>query len=130
MEPTIEDISSEKVQNEIRWLQALESRVSWVRVATQLGALCCSFWLIYRVFAARGFWLAFFAFIGLSLIYRFGVSPMFAVAASVLCFYFSAVGMWLPLISYVSALVLLYVDLKRDNLRRRVDPYNLGSIHD
>jgi hypothetical protein len=96
MEP-IEDVSSEKLQREIRRLQAIEGRISWVRVVTQFGALGCSFWLIYRVFAARGFLLAFFAFLGLSLVYKFGVSPMFAVAASILSFHFGAVGAWLPI---------------------------------
>lgn len=130
MEREIEDVSSEKVQNEIRRLQTLESRISWARVVTQIGGIVCSFWLIYRVFAARGFLLAFLAFVALGFVYKFGVSPMFAVAASVLCFYFKAVGLWLPVTSYVVAAILLYVDLKRDRLRRRVDPYNLGSIHD
>ena len=54
----------------------------------------CSFWLLYRVFADRGFLLAFVAFLALSFVYKFGVSPMFAVAASVLYFYFKAVGLW------------------------------------
>ena len=90
-----------------------------------VGAVVCSFWVIYRVFAASGFLLAFFAFLGLSAVYKFGVSPMFAVAASILCFYFNAVGLWLPITAYIVAALLLYVDLKRDNLRRRVDPYKL-----
>ena len=128
MEPEIEDISSEKVQSEIRRLQMLESRISWARTVTLIGGAVCSFWVIYRVFAARGFFLALLAFAALSLVYKFGVSPMFAVAASVLCFYFSAVGVWLPVMSYILAAILLYVDLKRDSLKRRVDPYNLGSI--
>lgn len=122
MEPQIEDISSEKVQKEITKLQTLESRISWVRLVTLIGGIGCSFWLIYRIFAARGFLLAFFAFVGLSFVYRFGVSPMFAVAASALCFGYGAVGIWLPVISYILAAILLYVDLKHDNLRRRVDP--------
>jgi hypothetical protein len=122
MEPEIENVSSAKAQSEIWRLQALESRISWARVLTQIGALVCSFWLIYRVFAARGFLLAFFAFIALSIVYKFGVSPMFAVAASLLCFYFKAVGLWLPVTSYVVGAILLYVDVKKDKLLRRLEP--------
>jgi hypothetical protein len=127
MEPEIEDIGSEKVQNEISRLQSLEGRILWARVVTMVGAIGCSFWVIYRVFATSGFLLAFFAFLGLSIAYKFGASPMFAVAASVLCFSFNVVGIWLPITAYIVAALLLYVDLKRDNLRRRVDPFNLGS---
>jgi hypothetical protein len=124
----IDDISNKKVQGEIVRLRVLESRISWLRTLTLAGAVWCSFWLIYRVFVAQGFLLAAVAFVGLSSVYKFGVSPMLAVAASALCFYFKAVGMWLPIISYVVAVLLLYVDLRRDNLQRRVGPYNLGSI--
>lgn len=130
MEPEIENISNEKVQSDIRRLQMLDSRSLWARAVTLIGGITCSFWLIYRVFAAGGFLLAFLAFIALSFVFKFGLSPMFAVAASVLCFYFNAVGLWLPVLSYIVAAVLLYVDFKRDSLRRRVDPYHLGSIHD
>jgi hypothetical protein len=98
---------------------------------TGVGALAaCSFWLIYRTFAGHGFWIAVLVFVGLSFVYKFGISPMFTVAASALCFGYKAVGIWLPLISYVIAAVLLCVDLRRDRLKRRVDPYNVGSIHD
>jgi hypothetical protein len=130
MEPEIEDIASEKVQSEISRLETLESRILWLRIITLLGGTICSFWLIYRMYAAHGFVLAFVAFLGLGFVYKFGVSPIFAVAASILCFYFNAVGVWLPVTSYVAGAITLYADLKRDNLRRRVDPYNLGSTHD
>jgi hypothetical protein len=126
MEPNIADISSEKVRNEIRKLQDLESRISWVRTLTLLGAMGGSLWLIYRVFATHGFLSALVAFVGLSFVYKFGASPMFAVAASALCFYFKAVGTWLPITSYVLAAILLYVDLRRDNLRRACRPIQLG----
>lgn len=130
MEGKIESISSEKVQKDMHSLEVLERRISWARGVTAVGALVCSFWLIYRAFAVRGFWVAVLVFVGLGFVYKFGISPMFAVAASGLCFGFKAVGIWLPLVSYVFAAVLLYVDLKRDKLKRRVDPFNVGSIDD
>jgi hypothetical protein len=85
LEPEIEDITSPTVQKALGELQRLESRLSWARPITQVGALVCSFWLLYRVFEARGFLPSFLAFVGLSFVYRFGVSPMFAVAAGFLC---------------------------------------------
>lgn len=130
MAPEMEDIASEKVQNEIQRINELTKWVSWARPITMLGALITSFWLIYRVFVAYGFWAALACFVGLSLVYGLGISPMFAVAASVLCFYFKAIGVWLPIISYILAIILLYFDIQVDNLRRRVDPYKLGSIDD
>ena len=128
--PEIEDISSEKIQREVLRFEKLEIPVSLARFLTGIGASVCSFWLIYCVFAAHGFLIAFFAFIGLSFVFKFGLSPMFAVASSVLCFHFNAVGNWLPITSYVLGAITLYLDLIFDNLRRRVDPYNLRSIHD
>jgi hypothetical protein len=128
MEPKIEAISGEEIQNEIERLQTLERRIGWVRGVTLLGALICSFWLIYRAFAAHGLWIALLFFVGLALVYKFGASPMFAVAASALCFGYHAVGVWLPLVSYVLAAISLYVDLRCEKLHRRVDPFNLGSF--
>jgi hypothetical protein len=125
--PDIEDISSEESQREIRRLEKLEIPVSLARFLTSIGASVCSFWLIYRVFAAHGFLLALLAFVGLGFLFKFGLSPMFAVAASFLCFHFNAVGSWLPITSYALAASTLYLDLVFENLRRRVDPYNLRS---
>ena len=130
MKREIADIQSTKVQASIRELQWLESHVAWAGVVTLLGGLAASFWLLYRVFHAKGFWMSLLAFAGLSLLCKFGFSPTFAVASSFLCFHFHAVGIWLPLSSYVLAAVLLYVDFKRANLWRRIDPFHLGSIHD
>jgi len=130
MTPNIEDISSEKVRGEIRYINKLRKWTSSARSITMLGASVTSFWLIYRVFVIYGFWAALVCFLGLSIVYGLGVSPMFVVATNLLCFYFKVVGIWLPIISYILAIILLYVDMRVDNLRKRVDPYNLGSIND
>jgi hypothetical protein len=108
------------IQKEIQRQQGLENRVSWARVLTLIGAVVCPFWLVYRVFSAHGVVAAFLAFILLSIVYKFGASLMFAVAASILCFYFKVVGLWLPFTSYVIGAILLYVDMKGDNLKRRM----------
>jgi hypothetical protein len=111
---------NDEIQKEIERQHGLENRVSWARVLTLIGAVVCSFWLVYRVFSAHGVLAAFLAFILLSIVYKFGASPMFAVAASILCFHFKVVGLWLPVTSYVIGAILLYADMKRDNLQRRV----------
>lgn len=120
MKPASVDIDNPHVQEEIKRLTWLEKRVTWARGMTLVGACVCSFWTIYRVFEASGFWPSVYTFIALSVVYKFGISPMFAISASALCFHFNAVGVWLPTLSYFLAAVLLYVDLKRDNLARRL----------
>lgn len=130
MGPQIEDISSEKIQKKITQLHLLHARTRWASVLTHVGGFACSCWVVYRAFTTHGFWIALLAFIALSIVYRFGVSPMFAVAASELYFGFKVVGIWLPIISYALAVITLYVDWKAYNLKRRIDPLNLGSIHD
>ncbi len=104
----------------------LETGIVLPRLLTMLGALGCSYWVIYREFAAHGFILALLSFFGFGVICKFGLSPLFAVAASILYFHYAVVGVWLPVISYVFGAMLLYVDWKHDNLRRRTDPFNLG----
>jgi hypothetical protein len=106
------------MEHEVRRLVGLESRVAWMRPITLAGSVICSFWLIYRVYEANGVALAIGAFVALSLIYKFGASPMFAVATSFLCFKYRAIGIWLPVLSYVLGSVLLYVDAKVDKLAR------------
>ena len=122
MSDLIEDVSSPSMQKEMNSLLELQNRIGWLRALTMLGASVSSFWFIYRVFASNGFLLAFLAFFALAFIYKFGASPMFAVAASFLHFKYAAVGIWLPLISYGVGAVLLYVDVRVDNLRRRLGP--------
>ncbi len=100
-------------------LELLQSRVLWARAISGIGAIVCSFWLIYRVLVAHGFLAALAAFVGLSLAYKFGQPFMFMIASSFLCFACKAVGIWLPIVSYVVGAILLYVDVKVDNFQRR-----------
>ena len=85
------------------------SKYGWLGPISLLAAVITSFWLLYLIFTARGFLTTLVAFFLLGISYRLGPAPMFAVASSILCFYFHAVGIWLPVISYVIAAITLYL---------------------
>lgn len=105
----------------------LVSSFGWLGPASSLAAAVTSFWLIYLVFEARGFVAAFLAFILLSICYKLGPAPMFAVASSFLCFYFHAVDLWLPILSYIVAAITLFVTLQIERARKAVDPFDIGN---
>ena len=92
--------------------QQLEGKYGWLGPASTLCATVTSFWLLYVVFQAKGFLATFVTFFFLGVALKLGPAPMFAVAASILCFYFNKVDMWLPLLSYVVAAVTLYVTVR------------------
>jgi hypothetical protein len=87
--------------------KAILGLLAWTNIVTKIGGLTSSTWLVYLVYTTSGFIDAFFVFIGMSLAFKFGTAPMFAIAASVLCFRYSAVWIWLPIVSYVAAVILL-----------------------
>lgn len=75
----IEDINSPKIQTEMQVLVTLNKRVASIRLLTVIGAPLTSFWLLYIVYRSAGFLTAFVWFIGLSIAYKFGPSPMLAL---------------------------------------------------
>ena len=105
-------------EQDVQRLMGIANATAWMRPVAGLGATVTSFWLIYLVYSASAAGPAAGMFMLMSFVYWFGPSPMFAVAASILCFHFEAVGLWLPVVSYVMAAVLLYVDLGVDRLTR------------
>ena len=69
--------------------------------ANRIGAFGTAAWMMY-VMLSRGGWLSsVVAFVVLSFSYKFGTAPLFMVAASYLSFGLNAVGVWLPILSYV-----------------------------
>ena len=91
----------------------------WVAAINFLGAALSTTWVLYLVYDAAGFWRSVLAAIPLGLILRFaGSAPLFAVAASLLCFHYSVVGLWLPLLSYCSGGIGLFLHLRTN---RQVD---------
>jgi hypothetical protein len=99
-------------------------RFRWLGYLSSLGALITSFWFIYLAYEARGLLAAFAVFAFLSLCYGAGPALMFAVASSFLCFRFHVVGLWLPIVAYVAAVILLFVALRLHRVRRLIDPFN------
>ncbi len=98
---------------------SLMSKFAWIGTINQLGGIATSLWLIYIVAVNYGFLASVFSFAGLSVcIYPLGLAPLFAFSASILCFYFEKVGFWLPLLSYITSAIGLYVSLKIDRASR------------
>lgn len=83
-----------------------------------MGATVTSFWLIYLFFSEVGVIAGIVSIFCCATVFRLGPAPLFAVAASVLSFYFNAVGIWLPIVSYVIALETLCINLNRDKQRK------------
>lgn len=99
---------SEQFRYALRW----PMRLRWLGYLTSAGALVTSIWTIYLTYEQRGVLVAFLALMLLSLCYGAGPALMLAVASSFLCFHFHVVGMWLPIISYVVAVILLFSTLQ------------------
>ncbi len=90
----------------------LTIRISWFGILNYLGALLTAGWLLYRVYGAGGAGYALLGLLLLAAVLRFGASPLFALAATVLYFHFDAAGFWLPAVSYVMAGVAFSNDLR------------------
>ena len=125
IEPKIEDINSPEIQKEIDDLMKFKKYTSWIYSLTEIGAVITSFWLIYKFFVVYNWWVGISSFIALAIIYGFGLSPMFVITSSILCFYFKSVGLWLPLFTYACALITLYLDIRKTRLKRKIDPFNI-----
>ena len=83
-----------------------------------LGAAITSFWLIYLIFRDKGIVGGIVAIFLVATVFRLGPAPLFAVSASVLSFYYHKVSLWLPIVSYVTAVATLVIDI-RLRLRER-----------
>jgi hypothetical protein len=87
-------------------INSLNERTLWVRGATGIGAIITSVWIVYHAFKTDGLLATLVGLVFLVLISKMGVAPLFAVVTTLLCFYFHAVGWWLPALSYVLTRVL------------------------
>lgn len=103
-------------------VHTLEYRVLWARVLTLAPRYTLLVLANLPRVRAGGFLPVFFALVILCFVYKFGVSPMFALTASALCFHFNAVGLWLLVTYYIVAAVLMYVDLLRGDSLGRPGP--------
>jgi hypothetical protein len=96
----------------------LTLKISWLGILNYLGAILTAGWTLYLVYGSAG---ALYAALGLLIfgfILRFGASPLFAIAASILYFHFDAGGLWLPLLSYIAAGLAFRNDLQAYRARQ------------
>jgi hypothetical protein len=78
--------------------------------------------LVYAAYHARGVVAAIAAFLFMSFCYGGGAAFMFVVASSFLCFLFHAVGLWLPISSYVAGGITLFITIGLDRPQRNLQP--------
>ncbi len=90
----------------------LTIRISWLGILNYLGAVLTALWVLYLLYASAGPMYTVLAFLVFGLILRFGASPLFAIAASLVYFHFSAAGVWLPVFAYLAAGAAFYNDLR------------------
>jgi len=90
----------------------LTVKISWLGILNYLGAILTAGWAIYLVYRSTSVLYAVLALLIFGAILRFGASPLFALAASILYFHFDAGGLWLPLLSYIAAGLAFRNDLQ------------------
>lgn len=98
----------------------------WLAGLNALGAIVSVVWLLYLVFEAAGFWRMILAESLLGFFIWPGPALLFAVGASLLCFHYSVVGLWLPVLSYCSAGIALIFDFRL--VRRLHKPDEPGTL--
>ncbi len=96
----------------------LTVRISWLGILNYLGALLTTGWMLYLTYGQAGIAYTVLALLVCGVILRFGASPLFIIAASVLYFHFDAAGIWLPLVAYVAAGVAFSNDLRMYRARQ------------
>jgi hypothetical protein len=96
----------------------LTIRISWFGVLNYLGALLTAGWVLYLFYGTAGVGYTLLALLIFGLILRFGASPLFAIAASILYFHFDAAGLWLPVLAYATAALAFRNDLQRYRARQ------------
>ena len=103
--------------------QQLAARFAWLCPASTISAAVTSLSLVYQVFKETGFAVAFFAVVLVSIFYRFGPAPIFAIASSILCFYFHSVDIWLPILAYIVAGISFLVTMRINQAQKAVQGY-------
>ena len=76
----------------------------WVGRFNQIAGLLTGVCVLYLAFSTSGILAAVLLLVFLGFCYRFGVALVFVTAASFLHFTFHAVGLWLPITSYITAI--------------------------
>lgn len=102
-------------------------RLWWLAAANKIGAVVATAWTVVLAFEAAGLWRALLTTVLLSLLLKLGPAALFAVSASVLCFHYEVVGIWLPVASYLTAGIALIFDW---NLSRATQGADIGVTPD
>lgn len=114
----IEDIRDEKVRQEFEQVASLQNLIMIPRLITMIGSVITPMWLSYTIFTHYSWLMLILSLGALGILFNLGISVTFAVAASLLCFKFGLVGNWLPIISYVLAPSVLYLEAREGRLKR------------
>lgn len=92
--------------------------LSWLGILNYLGAILTAGWTLYLIYRDTGVLYTVLSALVLGFVLRFGASPLFALAASVLYFHFGAGGLWLPLLAYITAGLAFRNDLQTYRARQ------------
>jgi hypothetical protein len=98
--------------------QKLTVEIAWLGLLNYLGAILSSGWILYLIYRDTNVLYAALGLLIFGFILRFGASPLFALAASILYFHFDTGGLWLPLLSYLTAGLAFRNDLKAYRARQ------------
>jgi hypothetical protein len=89
----------------------LKVSISWLGILNYLGAILSGLWVLYLMYGTAGPLYTLLALLISCFVLRFGASPLFAIAASIVHFHFEAAGLWFPLLAYVASGIAFYNDL-------------------
>ena len=97
---------------------ALKSLVVFIDACTLIGAFVSTFLMIFLVYQTEGILVAILLLPLLALIYIPGPAATCAIVASILYFHFHILGLWLPVLTYVLAVISYSVTPRRANSSR------------
>ena len=98
--------------------KTLQRRFGWLNPLCAVCGLLTSVWLLYLMYDRGGIMWTLLWFFLLSVAYKFGPAPMFALAASIVCFWAGSVGVWLPIFAYAIAALSLLVSLRLSKIAK------------
>jgi hypothetical protein len=82
-------------------------------VIVYVGGPLTSIWVLWVTYTSSNttFWFSFLVLLSLVIALKLGFAPLFAAACSWIYFYFGKSGLWLPIISYIIAIIMLVLQL-------------------
>lgn len=96
--------------------------ITWLGMLNYLGSILTAGWMLYLIYRNSGTIYTVLALLVSGVVLRFGASPLFAIAASVLYFHFDAGGLWLPLLAYLLAGLAFRNDLLNYRASQQANP--------